>query len=89
MTNLTAADIEQFDVVSAVFNPQRTDDLKPEAAAMIGQRFTFSADWIIGEGFAYEGDWHMTLSREDWKRTGIFWTPLCDLTDIRRESAHA
>lgn len=76
--------LQQFDVVSAVFKPQRTDDLKPEAMAMVGQRFTFIADFRIDEGFAYEGDWHMTLTREDSERTGIFWVPGCDLADIKR-----
>ena len=75
--------IRQFDRVSAVFNPKRTDDLALGADAMIGRRFNFTADFIIDDGFPYEGDWHMSVDYDTWKGTGIFWVPLCDLDDIR------
>ena len=78
------SEVQRFDVVTAVLAPVRTDDLTPEARSIIGQRFTWSADYQIDEGFPYEGDWHMTLNYDDWKRTGVFWAPLCDLDEIER-----
>jgi hypothetical protein len=78
-------EIEQYDTVSAVFAPQRTDDLVPAAVAMIGQRFTFTADWTIDDDYPYMGDWHMSLCEDDWRRTGVMWVPLCDLTDLQLE----
>lgn len=80
-------EVQQFDIVTAVFAPGRTEDLTDGARRMIGQRLTWSADFRVDEGFAYEGDWHMTLSRTDWKRTGVHWAPLCDLVLIERASA--
>lgn len=78
------SEVRQFDRVSAVFAPGRTEDLTPEARRIIGQRFVWSADWVIDQGFAYAGDWHMTLSHEDWRRTGVMWVPLCDLVALER-----
>lgn len=75
-------DIRQFDKVTATLAPRHTEDLTSEARRIIGKRFTLTADYRIDEGFAYAGEWHMTLTEEDWKRTGVFWIPSGDLVQI-------
>lgn len=78
------SEIQQFDVVRGLVAPGETGDLTPEGRRLIGQWVIASADWIIDDGFPYAGDWHMTLSRDDWRRTGVLWVPLCDLVDIQK-----
>lgn len=79
-------DVRQYDKVTAVVAPLRTDDLVPEALPLIGERFTFRAGWIINDGMTnYEGDWYMQILDDDerfWRIGGITWMPLCDLTDL-------
>lgn len=70
-------ELNQFDVITAVFNPQRTDNLFPDAREMIGKSASWMASWIIEDG-EYAGQWAM-LDRE--RRLG--WVPLCDLSDIK------
>jgi hypothetical protein len=74
--------MERYDVVTATFLPQRTDDLRPVAVAWIGVSADWMASWMIEEedGGAYVGQWAMTLygptpAAPPWPG----WVPLCDL----------
>lgn len=79
-------DVQQYDKVSAVISPRRTDDLRPEAVPMIGNRYTFQALWRVDEGLPYEGDWYMRIVEQGYDESlvpdNIIWIPLCDLTDL-------
>ena len=82
--------MNQFDRFTAVFQPQRTDDLKPGATALIGERLEWEAAWIIGgeddrkHGVSadYEGLFACALRTEFKEHQGFVWTPECDLADI-------
>jgi hypothetical protein len=73
--------MKQFDRVKATFAPVRTDDLKPEAAKMIGVEGEFEAVWIVDHGCPYDGQWAMAPSRELFDAGfRVVWVPFCDLT---------
>lgn len=67
---------EQFDTVTAVFQPLREDDLKPEVRQHIGQTFTFQAGWVIENG-QFQGQWAMMPI--DPAPVHFGWAPACDL----------
>lgn len=70
--------MEQFDRFIATFKPQRSDDLKSRAYALVGTRCEWEAAYVIEEG-PYEGQMACTpvLSRAPFA-----WAPACDLADI-------
>ena len=72
------------DVVLAKLSPARRDDLTPAAAAIVGQAFLWTAVRVIGEddGVGYDGHLRMELGGDAYQRTGVWWVPLCDLTDV-------
>lgn len=71
------------DIVEATLDPQHTDDLRPEAVAIVGQRFQWTCTREVeGNGPRYDGQWRMELGENDYRRTRIWWVPLCDLSDI-------
>ncbi|GFG74623.1 hypothetical protein [Mycobacterium botniense] len=75
--------IEAGDVIEATFNPQRTDDLTPAAAAIVGQRFQWTCVRRVEDnGPDYDGQWRLELGKDDCERTGLWWVALCDLSDI-------
>lgn len=51
--------MDQFDIITAVFNPRRSDDLVEGAADWIGKSCQWQAAWVIEEG-EYSGEWAMT-----------------------------
>lgn len=87
---LGAGALERFEVVTATFRPQRTDDLKPHARAWIGVRMRWCAAWEIEaeDGGPYVGQMAMipqgpTPDGLDW----LGWVPLCDLADVEAPNA--
>jgi hypothetical protein len=70
------------DLVDATLMPLDERDLTPQAQRIVGQRFRWEATFIIDEGWPYAGQWRMKLSLDDFQRTGVYWVPLCDLTEI-------
>lgn len=71
------------DIVEATFDPQRTDDLKSEAQAIVGRRFRWTCVRPVEDnGADYDGQWRLELGRDDCERTGIWWVAVCDLSDI-------
>jgi hypothetical protein len=79
--------MKQHDRVKARFTPVRTDDLKPEAAKMIGVEGEFEAVWIVDHGCPYDGQWAMAPSRELFDAGfHVVWVPFCDLTILVDEN---
>jgi hypothetical protein len=79
--------MKQYDRVKARFTPVRTDDLKPEAARMIGVEGVFEAVWIVEHGCPYDGQWAMSPSRELYDAGfHVVWVPFCDLTILVDEN---
>jgi hypothetical protein len=79
--------MKQYDRVKARFTPVRTDDLKPEAARMIGMEGEFEAVWIVDHGCPYDGQWAMAPSRELFDAGfHVVWVPFCDLTILVDEN---
>ena len=77
--------LERFDVVTATFQPQRTDDLKPHARAWVGVRMRWMAAWEIDaeDGGPYAGQ--MAMTPHEPTPAGLEplgWAPLCDLIDV-------
>lgn len=56
--------IEPYQQYRAVFQPVKTNDLKPGMSEFIGREGIFEALWIIEEGEKYAGQWAMNLPRE-------------------------
>lgn len=50
--------MKQFDVVEAVFNPKRKDDLVEGAKCFIGRKMKWQAAWKLDAG-PYAGQWAM------------------------------
>ncbi len=73
---------ERFEVVDALFDPRRTDDLKPGVADLIGWRGEWRADWIIEEGEPFAGEWAMVPQEEEWTKLGVVWVPSGDLLPV-------
>lgn len=73
---------ERFKVVDALFDPRRTDDLKPGVADLIGWRGEWRADWIIEEGEPFAGEWAMVPQEEEWIKLGVVWVPSGDLLPV-------
>lgn len=67
--------MKQFDIFEARFKPARTDDLKPDAAALIGQTIQWQASYRIDEG-PYVGDWACAPIE---RPAPFAWAPLRDL----------
>lgn len=76
--------MQQFDRFTAVFQPQRTDDLKPGAEAIIGKRLEWEAADVIDEDNPTYAGHLACMVLSDPPGPGLFvWTPSCDLTDIQ------
>lgn len=79
---------EQFDKITATFQPQRTDDLKHGIAEWIGYRGIMQAMWIIEEG-PYAGQWVFGPALEEMKKPDYVcvpwgWIAESDLVDVER-----
>lgn len=78
--------MRQFDKVSAVFSPSRTDDLGLGVTEWIGRRMEFQASYVLTEEDTadYVGQWAMTVYRRPGDATEypFAWVPLCDLAAI-------
>ena len=75
------ADLHQFERFTATFQPQRTDDLKPEAREFVGLRCEWRALWVIGEDGEhpdYRGQW---ACEPDAAEFPFSWVPDRDLID--------
>ena len=82
--------LERFDVVTATFQPQRTDDLTPHARAWVGIRMRWMAAWEIDakDGGPYVGQ--MAMTPHEPTPAGLEplgWAPLCDLIDVEAPNA--
>lgn len=80
-----AGALESFDVVTATFRPQRTDDLKPHTRNWVGVRMRWCAAWEIDaeDGGPYVGQ--MAMTPHDPTPAGlepIGWVPLRDLANV-------
>ena len=80
--------MEQFDIVTATFNPKNRSDLAPEAIPWIGTTHRWCAGWLIEpeDGGPYVGQWAMTLNDPS-DLPPIGWVPLCDLDLIEGQAA--
>lgn len=77
-----AGSLHIWDVVTATFQPQRTDDLNPHARPWIGGRMRWEASWQIDDG-PYAGQLAMTPHEPTPAGLPhIGWVPLCDLADV-------
>ena len=65
---------------TAVFYPQRTDDLKPCAKAWVGRMAQWRYLWTIEDGeYAGQGAYEpVNVSIEEWPG----WVPECDLQKV-------
>lgn len=75
--------MKQFDRFLATFQPQRTDDLKPGVAELIGLRCEWEVAWLIEEedGGPYIGEWACAAYGLE-ASPPFAWAPSCDLVDI-------
>lgn len=74
--------MEQFDKVSAVFEPKIRATLKPKCKSWIGKRMNWQAAWIVETG-AYKGQWAMShLPNVEDKEHFFGWVPEEDLVEI-------
>lgn len=75
--------IKQFDTVLATFQPQRTDDLRPEAREWIGVRTHWHASFYIDFG-PYAGQMAMLAwdFNPEKPLVPMGWVPFCDLADV-------
>ena len=80
--------MEKFAKVSAIYSPQRTDDLIPGMEKYIGQRMMFEASWIIEEDTrsdgAYVGEYAMYFIDYEQEPDVLMgrWVPESDLKEI-------
>ena len=82
-----AGSLHIWDVVTATFQPQRTDDLNPHARPWIGGRMRWEASWQIDDG-PYAGQLAMTPHEPTPAGLPhIGWVPLCDLADVMNVKA--
>jgi hypothetical protein len=87
--------MEQFDKFYAIFNPKRTDNLKPNAAEFIGQKYEWEVLWVIEHG-AYKGQWACGFSfkqyekfiKDNCKNPSFTWAPEEDLDLIKEEAKY-
>jgi hypothetical protein len=73
-------ELERFDIVTATFQPQRTDTLVDGAAEWIGRRLRWEAVWIIERASSYRGQWAMRPMVRETPPFG--WAPFSDLADV-------
>lgn len=72
MSEATEVALEEGAVFSAVFQPDRTDDLRGAGASLIGQRL----ELIYEDGYIY-------ISAELAAKVGFWWIPWDDLKDVQ------
>jgi hypothetical protein len=74
--------MEQFDIITATFQPVKTSDLKEGMQEWIGRKERWKAQWIVEDG-SYAGDWAMIPIKDKEYRVHpefpYLWVPLCDL----------
>jgi hypothetical protein len=83
--------MEQFDRFVAEYQPQRRDDLKPEASRWIGWSGFWEATWVIEEG-PYVGQFACAVDPVQEgapPASALVWVPECDLSIYTPESAMA
>jgi hypothetical protein len=69
--------MNQYDTITATFNPKRADDLRPGAEQFIGQTFNWIATDIIESG-PYAGQWSFMATDDKFPRP-VFTVAECDL----------
>lgn len=74
--------IGQFRHYRATVRIRRGDgwEVRPEAEALDGTRYTFMASWVMDDDDPYPGEWAMTF--EDPGATSLLWVASGDLVDI-------
>jgi hypothetical protein len=77
---MTFADPDYGTQISALFMPRRADDLKPGAAAFIGERINFSFVGYVDVDGPYEGQ--SQWMPEQGQMHAVAWVPACDLSDV-------
>ncbi len=82
------ASLKSGNKVAAEFRPQRTDDLKASALALIGRVGLFEALWRIGDESVYVGEWAMRLPKE-WSACDAIWVPERDLMPVSADKEAA
>ena len=78
---MSESNLTQHQTVKCIFNPERTDDLYPEALEAIGKEFTLMASWIVEDG-DYEGQWALTPRCKEGRKC-LGWVPEQDVTIIK------
>ena len=77
---------KQYEIVDAIYQPLRTDDLKPGMPEWIGRRENWHALWMIDEddGGPYVGQWAMqpiVANHQPHPDFPYLWVPQCDLAE--------
>lgn len=72
-------ELEQYDVIEAIFTPRRTDDLRP-SSQQVGVRQRWDVMWPIEDG-DYAGEFACVENGFSTEFRG--WIPSGDLSDIR------
>lgn len=72
--------LQSGEIMTAVFAPRITSDLKDSAIPLVGRRGEFQALWVIEDG-DYLGEWAMQIPR-DWPIHDAFWVPDGDLMRV-------
>lgn len=73
--------------VSAIFDPKRVDDLRPEAVPFIGRRFEWLASWTFeDDNPRYGGQTTFVCDDPEWEALGLVWAPAEDLRDPGADS---
>ena len=72
--------MEQFETVTATFQPKVLNTLRPGCELWIGKSGKWTASWIIEDG-PYAGQWAMGVHvlDETWRYFPAAWTPEEDL----------
>jgi hypothetical protein len=69
--------MNQYDTITAKFNPKKTSDLRPDAEQFIGQTFNWLATHVIESG-PYKKQWSFMATDDKFPRP-VFSVPECDL----------
>lgn len=71
--------MSELSFIEATFAPKREDDLRPEAAALVGRRIQWRPMGTMDSG-PYEGQ-RIYMPRDF--AVNIGWVPFCDLKDVQ------
>lgn len=82
---------EIYSVVTATFNPLRTDDLREHAKAWVGVRTKWCAAWLIDAKDSSQYVGQMAMIPHEITSEGLpplGWVPFCDLTDVKTDTVN-